>query len=278
MTRITIDFLGPITQSNNFKYVLIVTDSCTRYSFAVPCREADAKTVAQKLLDLSYSYGFPKVITHDRGTHFINKTLAEMATSLGITQRPSPAYAPQIQGQSERFNQILTKAISHYVEIEPRHWSKYIAPIVFCYNTSVNASTGYTPFYLMFGYEATTPADYKYILKDTEKNLLDNIHVLNRVRDEMPQIMKKAQDRQKYYFDKKRQDLQLGPGDEILIYTPVNHAKPYSKFKPKYSGPYMVERKLNDQTYEIQKYNRGRLITEPIHVSRIKLFNKRITE
>ncbi|WP_368854703.1 integrase catalytic domain-containing protein, partial [Klebsiella pneumoniae] len=85
MDRIILDFVGPITQSNQYKYILVATDSTTRYCFATPCRNADAKTVAQKLIDLSCTYGYPSVITHDRGSHFMNQTLKEMTNSLGIT-------------------------------------------------------------------------------------------------------------------------------------------------------------------------------------------------
>lgn len=276
LTRIIIDFLGPITQSNGYKYVLVCTDSCTRYAFAVPCRNADAKNVAQKLLELSYTYGFPSIITHDRGSAFMSKVINEMTLSLGITQKPAPAYMPQIQGQTEKFNHVLVKAISHYIEKEPQKWSSYIAPVTFSYNISTNISTGYSPFFLLFGYEANLPSDLTYIQKETDKNLLENLHILNQVREEIPTIIAKAQSRQKYYFDLTKQHLELKTGDEVLISTPKDHTKPYNKFTPQYTGPFSVIKKINDLTYEIQILKYGKLISEPIHVSRIKLFHKRM--
>ena len=38
-------------------------------------------------------------------------------------------------------------------------WDKQLKMACFAYNTSVHATTGYTPFYLMHGYEARLPVD-----------------------------------------------------------------------------------------------------------------------
>ena len=36
-------------------------------------------------------------------------------------------------------------------------WDEYLPAVIFAYNTSVNASTGYTPFELVFGRKPTYP-------------------------------------------------------------------------------------------------------------------------
>ena len=41
-------------------------------------------------------------------------------------------------------------------------WDKQLKMACFAYNTSVHATTGYTPFYLMHGYEARLPVDVVY--------------------------------------------------------------------------------------------------------------------
>ncbi len=276
MTRLILDFLGPLNSSFGYKYILVATDSCTRYAFTTPCRNADADTVAQKLLDLSYTYGFPLIITHDRGSHFMNNVLKQLSHALGINQRPAAAYIPQIQGSCEKFNSVLIKSISHYIETKPHTWSKYINACTFAYNISKNISTNLSPFYLMFGYEANTPSDLMYLPPDPDKTVLEHIKVLEEVRKDVPNIIKKAQDSQKKYYDKDKQNLNLKPGDEVLIYFPKDHTKKFNKFLPKFRGPFTVTGKVNDLTYNVNIIKHGKLVEDQIHVSRIKLFYKRV--
>lgn len=40
-----------------------------------------------------------------------------------------------------------------------QHWGDYIAAVVHAYNSTVNDSTGYSPYWLMFGREARLSVD-----------------------------------------------------------------------------------------------------------------------
>ena len=44
----------------------------------------------------------------------------------------------------------------------PNDWEKFVRPVCFAYNTSIQASTGYTPYYLMYGCEARLPIDLEF--------------------------------------------------------------------------------------------------------------------
>jgi hypothetical protein len=59
----------------------------------------------------------------------------------------------------ERVNRTLADIIASYVSKEPTKWSDFLPSSTFAYNTAVHSSTGYTPFYLMYGREATEPQD-----------------------------------------------------------------------------------------------------------------------
>ena len=273
--HLTLDFIGPLHQSQGYHYILVVTDQATRYCFTKLCRKADAKTVASKLLEICYTVSFPLVVTHDRGTHFHNEVMAEFTTALGIDQRPGLAYMPQCQGITEKNNHTIITCISHYVTEFPNKWAQYLMPITFAYNTSCHASTHEMPFYLLYGFKPTFPSEYMFITDQMDQDTKERLEILKQVRSEIPKILEKAQKTQKHYFDKNKQHIELLPGDEVLIEKRIDKTIPYHKWAAKYEGPYTILRKLNEVTYEILRYHRGKLIPDAVHVSRLKLFYKR---
>ncbi|WP_221935846.1 hypothetical protein, partial [Klebsiella pneumoniae] len=81
---------------------------------------------------------------------------------------------------------------------------------------------------LMFGREPNLPADVLFHTQSTEIPLLERIKIIQDIRKTLPEILKKAQEKQKLYYDKDKKDLILSPGDEVLIHYPNNHAQPYN--------------------------------------------------
>jgi hypothetical protein len=64
----------------------------------------------------------------------------------------STPYHPQTDGQSERTNRTLEDMLRAYVAPNNRDWDLHLPLVEFAYNDSVQASTGYTPFFLSQGW------------------------------------------------------------------------------------------------------------------------------
>ena len=103
--------------------------------------------------------GVPRVVLSDQGTEFNNSLNDNLAKLLGIERRLSTPYYPQTNGLDERFNQTLQGMLVKLVHEKKEKWSDVLDGCVFAYNTSVQDSTKYTPFQLMFGRQATLPID-----------------------------------------------------------------------------------------------------------------------
>lgn len=92
-----------------------------------------------------------KVVISDQGREFVNSVNKALFTITEVDHRISSAYHPQTNGLDERFNQTLQNALTKVVNDDQNDWDEKIPSILFGYRTSKHASTGYSPFEVMFG-------------------------------------------------------------------------------------------------------------------------------
>lgn len=55
--------------------------------------------------------------------------------------------------------------LKFYINENHTDWSKYMEIVTFVYNNNKQASTGFSPFYLLIGFEATMPIDIAIVPK-----------------------------------------------------------------------------------------------------------------
>ncbi|KAL2634169.1 hypothetical protein R1flu_005648 [Riccia fluitans] len=99
-----IDFVGPVAPASRRqkRYVLVATDYFTRMVEAEATRRDDATTVAAFLFErIVCRYGMPLELVSDRGTHFVNDLIQEMAVQYGIKHRRTTLYNPKANGLTE---------------------------------------------------------------------------------------------------------------------------------------------------------------------------------
>ena len=74
----------------------------------------------------------------------------------------------------ERLNQTLLGMLAAHCKENPWNWEDHIHKVYFTYNSSVHSSTGYAPFYLMYGSQATLLTDFQYGTVETRKHQSTN--------------------------------------------------------------------------------------------------------
>src|ERR1700690_2087991 len=67
---------------------------------------------------------------------------------------------PQSDGQTERVNQTLEIALCMYTAGHRDSWSKWLSVLAHAYNSTPHLSTGYSPHFLLMGYEPRGPVDH----------------------------------------------------------------------------------------------------------------------
>ena len=61
----------------------------------------------------------------------------------------------------ERFNRTLGKCIAKLASSEDKEWDNFVDATLFAYRTKKHKTTGFTPFYLIYGRQATLPIELK---------------------------------------------------------------------------------------------------------------------
>ncbi len=69
-------------------------------------------------------------------------------------------FTPKGNGQCERFNRTLHDLLRALPQEKKLRWDEYLHDVVFAYNTTENATTGFSPFFLMFGRSPDLPIDH----------------------------------------------------------------------------------------------------------------------
>ena len=98
-----------------------------------------------------HSFGIPQSIVHDRGTAFINTEFINWTKELGITLRPRTAHSPWTNGKFETQNQHIARYWRNFLNDAGNNCSSLAPNIAFAHNTSVNYTTGKTPYESVFG-------------------------------------------------------------------------------------------------------------------------------
>ncbi|KAL4123344.1 hypothetical protein QTP88_015541 [Uroleucon formosanum] len=244
---VTIDYVGPLMPSRGFRYILVATCRVTKYCVAKACRNADAKSTTAFLLDLLLSYGAMKVVRSDNGTHFTAKVISDILTALNIKKTEGIAYRPTSQGGVEKQNQVIIDMIAPYMQNNEK-WSDVLQIVLHAYNSAIHYSTGYSPFYLLHGYEPSSIFDIAVIPNSLEHSVIEELNKLQKVRNTIPEILKKAFENQKMNTDKNRSDIDFKVGEQVLVKIPIRK----HKFSDRYDGPYPIIKKLNTNSYLIK--------------------------
>ena len=254
--RIAMDIVGPLpkTRRGN-EYILVVTDYATRYPEAIPLRKFTTSTVAEELIGLFARHGIPREILTNQGTNFTAQLLKELYQSIGVRPIRTTPYHPQTDGLVERFNRTLKEMLRRTLVDDERSWDLLLPYTLFAYREVPQASTGFSPFELLYGRDVRGPLDVlqeKWISTRKEDDSI--LEYVMKVRERMEQAreiveknLQQSQNAQKEWYDRKARELKLREGDKVLVLLPTST----HKLRARWHGPYTVKRVLGKVNYEV---------------------------
>ncbi|KAK7934242.1 hypothetical protein WMY93_005138 [Mugilogobius chulae] len=158
--RIGMDIVGPLEKSSTGnRFILVLCDYATRYPEAFPLRSIKAKQIANCLLQLFSRVGVAKEILTDCGTNFMSKLLKQVYQLLGVKGIRTTPYHPQTDGLVERYNKTLKHMLRKFVCDTGADWDQWLPYLLFAYREVPQASTGFSPFELLYGRQVRGPLD-----------------------------------------------------------------------------------------------------------------------
>lgn len=148
--------------------------------------------------------------------------MTELCKLLHIRKTRTTPYHPQCDGMVERFNRTLLNMLSMHYKEHPWDWENHIRKVCMAYNTSVHSSTGYSPFYLMFGRQAHLPVDVIYGTSPSDHTSLSEFATmlqkqLTMAYDLVRQTISTQHQRQKEYYDRKIRGDTYAIGDLVYV-------------------------------------------------------------
>ncbi|WVZ80577.1 hypothetical protein U9M48_028043 [Paspalum notatum var. saurae] len=179
---------------------IVIIDCFTKSAHFIPVKN---RYTAQNYAEIYISrivslHGIPRTITSDRGTLF-----EQLQTALGTTSIHSSAYHPQTSGQVERVNQILEDMLRACALTYSTKWDECLPLAEFAYNNSYQKSLEMAPFEALYGERVTFGPNLVSQAEEQVKLIHSNL--------------KRAQSRQKSYFDKRRRPMVFEVDDHMYL-------------------------------------------------------------
>jgi hypothetical protein len=258
--------------------ICVFVDRLSKYVHIIPTKGTNsAIQFASIFRDTIFRlHGIPKSIVSDRDPKFTSdfwKTLFEL---LGTHLNLSTAYHPQTDGQTENANRHVSAYLRHYIAPYQKDWDTHLACAEFALNNHRSSSTGFTPFYMVYGRHPNTPLTLTNEVVDintdntplTVETFIKNWHMdLQTARASI----ETAQIRQQRYANRSRRDVQFKEGDMIYIdSTDIKLRTLAAKFKQRWIGPHKVTHRTGAVTYRIQLPSTLKRIHPVFHVSKLK--------
>ena len=268
--RVHLDLLGPLPRCQGKVYLLVVQDAHTKWVELIPLGAKTAEETAEQLVNFWVSrHGKMELLVSDQGKEFVNSTMIELCRRLRIGHQTTSAMHPQANGLVERTNRTILAFLRKYLA-GSNEWVPQLHPMQFSYNTAVHASTGRSPYLLLYGRRPNVPLallspdDHP---RYSERSISQQLRFQAQLQQEVLQSEEAAWKQQKETFDKRSRLKQIKVADIVYLSRPHQGGQ-FQKFQPLFMGPYTVVELLGENNVRLVREDGKSYKT---HKNRVKL-------
>ena len=282
---VALDFMTdlPLTPEG-FDTIACFTCIRSKMAHAVACKKTiDAKGAARLYIDNVFKlHGLPTELVSDRDPRFTSDFWSALFKALGTKLSMSTANHPQTDGITERFNRTLQEMLRAGVNTHQDDWAQLLPLAEFAYNSSVHTTTGFTPFFLNYGFNPDSPLTML-TAGITQQAITD--HDAHTFAERMATLLEtsrdnilKAQAKQAAQYNKHHREGSFQVGDMVMLSVShfsnlPNLAEGASrKLSPVYFGPYKVTKVVSPLAYRLELPGAMR-VHDVFHISKLKPYN-----
>ena len=274
-TEVSLDFITDLPVTKGMKdSILTVIDKATRMVHLIPCKKSVTAAETAKLYwdQVVKLHGVPKILYSDRGTQFTSQFWKVLWGLTGTQLRFSTAYHPQTQGVVERMNAVVGQMLRCTIGDEKgKNWDSLLPSIELTINSLPNSSTGYSPFYLNYGYHPTVPIELLKGDEEVKNEAIDNFVVrVQKTWESAKKNLLQSVQRQAKYYDMKHRELEYDVGELVLLSSRNLSFKGVPvKLQKKFVGPFEIVEKIGAQAYRLKLPDSWK-IHDVFHISLLK--------
>ena len=172
-----------------------------------------------------YRYGVPRRIHSDQGIHFESDVVKALCSTYGIQKSRTTPYHAGGNGQCERFKRTMHDLLRSLPPNKKKQWPRHLPELVFAYKCTPHATTGFSPYFLMFRQESRLPVDDLLDGEDRAAHsgqppgdwVQEHKNRLQTALDLAGQRLAKAVGIRKARHGHKGSDFPLQPGDRVVL-------------------------------------------------------------
>ena len=286
--RVTLDMCGPMKFDRTaYTYLLVVCDVFTKYVVAVPLKGSTAVEIAQAFLDRwANVFGYPYHLHLDQGSNLTGELWREVCKEMKIERTRTTAYRPQANGQNERTNKTIISLLRTTQE-KHEDWHKRVSHVCFAFNATPHASTGFSPYYLMFGCEPFAEIDVRMPGEPRVTPVPVNEHargIMEHMNDAYVEArlrLKESAETRKRFYDRdtgaegtSRRVRRFVPGERVLLKISDHHMH-FGKLNARFDGPYFVLTVFENGTVRVKEEAHPSKPPKMVHHDRLRRFQEK---
>src|SRR5271170_3411715 len=270
-THISYDFIMDLPISRGFNAILVVVDRRSKMGHFIECNTNEtAESTARLFYKNIWKYhGLPVNTVSDRGVQFNTYFTRELYRLLDIKPSFSTAYHPQSDGQTERTNQTLEDYLRIFVLHQQDDWADLLPLAEFRYNNLRSNSTGFSPFYLNYGFHPKFT--FSLINNEVVPEASNLAKLFKEIGEEADAMLKMSIERYTEQANKHRiEHPEYKVGDKVwLSRKNIKTDRPSDKLDYRRLGPYPITELVGTHAVRL-KLMHGMKIHDVVHVNMVE--------
>jgi hypothetical protein len=149
------------TASGGYKHILIAIDKFTKWIEVRPVVKVTSEEAVKFIGDIKHRFGVPNRIITDLSKAFTSSIFWDFCQDNLIDVYYSSVAHPRCNGQVERANGMVLQALKDRIYDDAFNyairWLAELPHVIWGLRTQVSSTTGFSPFFLVYGSEAVLP-------------------------------------------------------------------------------------------------------------------------